>query len=424
MKNDVMILGQNAVYSCDTNSTGLNNNVLVVAGTGCGKTMSIMEARLLTTTESSLVVTCTKRQLVDKYTEYFQKLGYEVGEINFCKPQLSTQSYDPMAYVKSYQDIVFLAQSIIKADPQKKTATHVDPYWDQAACTLLSALIAKTMMEKKKANFNDVLECFDRIHLQEANSSSAIETGLEEEFCSIARKHPNCFAVTNWNNFISLPIRTAGCVYSTLASTISAIFTPELRKMMCLPNKADFRSLASRKSVLFVTTSAVNPALHSFIATFYGQLFKQLFEYGEEQPDGRLPIDVTVLADEFAVGAPVPNIGQLISVFRAKGISTVLLIQSESQLISLYGEADATTIINNSDTYIFMGGNDLTTAQNISKRVDKPLQDVLYLPLGREYICRRGTRPVETQRYDILNNKKYQEVTKAYENRIRQQKIK
>ena len=71
-----------------------------------------------------------------------------------------------------------------------------------------------------------------------------------------------------------------------------------------------------------------------------------------------------------------------------------------------------------------MGGNDLTTAQNISKRVDKPLQDVLYLPLGREYICRRGTRPVETQRYDILNNKKYQEVTKAYENRIRQRKIK
>ena len=149
-----------------------------------------------------------------------------------------------------------------------------------------------------------------------------------------------------------------------------------------------------------------------------------MFEYGEEQPDGRLPIDVTVLADEFAVGAPVPNIGQFISVFRAKGISTVLLIQSESQLISLYGEADAITIINNSDTYVFMGGNDLTTAQNISKRVDKPLQDVLYLKLGREYICRRGTRPVETQRYDILNNKKYQEVTKAYENRIRQQKIK
>lgn len=424
MKNDVMILGQNAVYSCDTDATGLNNNVLVVAGTGCGKTMSIMEARLLTTTESSLVVTCTKRQLVDKYNNYFQKLGYAVGEINFCKPQLSTQAYDPMTYVKSHQDIVFLAQSIIKADPQKKTATNVDPFWDQAACSLLTALISKTMMQIKNPSFSDVLDCFDRLQVQESKSGNMIETGLDEEFQSIERKYPNCFAVTNWHNFTSLPIRTAGCVYSTLASTIATIFTPELRKMMRLKQKTDFRALASKKSVLFVTTSAVNTALHSFVATFYSQMFKQLFEYGEEQPDGRLPVSVTILADEFAVGAPINNMSEFISVFRAKGISTVLLIQSESQLTSLYGEADATTIINNSDTYIFMGGNDLTTAQNISKRADKPLQDILYMPLGKEYIFRRGSKPIETQRYDILSNTKYQEVTKAYEKRIRRQQIK
>lgn len=420
MKKDVMILGNDAVYSCDTEKTGLNNNVLVVAGTGCGKTMSIIESRLLTTTESSLVVTCTKRQLVDKYSRHFRSIGYEVGEINFCKPQHSTLAYDPLSFVTSYQDIAYLASCVVKADPQKATNRSIDPYWDQTSCSLLSALISMTLMTKKHPSFSDVLDYFDRLTIYEDGRS--ITTSLDNIFNNIEKQDPQCFAIVNWRNFAVLPKNTAGCVYSTLASTISTIFTPELRKMMRMSRKINFRELATKKMVLFVTTSAVNSALYCFISTFYSQMFKQLFEFGEEQADGRLPLDVTVIADDFATGAPVQNMSEYISIFRAKGISTVLLIQSESQLTNLYNEAAATCIINNSDTYVFMGGNDLQTAQNISRRADRPLQDILWMPIGKEFIFRRGSKPVETSRYDICNDPMYQKVTKAYEKRVKAQK--
>ena len=142
MKVDRMILGEgsNAVFSTDCKETGLNNNVIVCASSGGGKTMSIMEPRLLETFHSSLIVTCTKRRIVDKYRDVFQKRGYTVQDLNFVKPAESNAAYDPLAYVSSYSDITFLAESIVKANPRKDNTT-ADPYWDDAYVSLLSALI-------------------------------------------------------------------------------------------------------------------------------------------------------------------------------------------------------------------------------------------------------------------------------------------
>lgn len=128
MKADKMILGegQNAVYSTDCNVTGLNNNVIVCASSGGGKTMSIIEPRLLETFHSSLIVTCTKRRIVDKYMDMFLKRSYTVLDLNFVSPTDSNTAYDPLAYVSSYSDITFLAESIVKANPRKENTT-ADP---------------------------------------------------------------------------------------------------------------------------------------------------------------------------------------------------------------------------------------------------------------------------------------------------------
>ena len=166
---------------------------------------------------------------------------------------------------------------------------------------------------------------------------------------------------------------------------------------------------------MFVSTSPVNPALHSFVNIFYSQLFKELFEYAEEQPDGRLPIPTHVLCDDFGTGGQVQNFPEYISIFREKQISVTLLLQSESQLISTYGETDAVTILNNADSYIYLGGMDLRTSQNISQRLNVPLEDVLYMPVGNEIIFRRGEKPIVTQRYDILNNPLYRKITEEYD---------
>ena len=129
---------------------------------------------------------------------------------------------------------------------------------------------------------------------------------------------------------------------------------------------------------------------------------------------------MSVLADDFATGSRILNFPEYISIFREKQISVVLLLQSESQLERMYGYEDSVTIIDNCDTYVYMGGMNLKTCRNISERLNLPLEDVLYMPLGHEVIFRRGQRPVLTQRYNIFNNRMYQKITKAYEKRLQE----
>jgi len=417
MMKERVILGENCCYSTDCGETGLNNNVIVCGGSGSGKTMSVSEPRLLETTTSSLIATVTKRRIVTKYMPLFRERGYEILDLNFVSPRESTCSFDPLKFVKGYSDITFLAKSIVKADPQKESRnTSADPYWDNAAISLLSAEIAYTMMKNDKATFSDVLDLHNSLVIEEGNGT--ISTSLDEKFNRLAAKDPNCFAVSCWKSFKNLPIRTAGCVFGTLNTTIDTIFSPALRKMMATKQNVDFEQLATRKTVLFVTTSAVNPSLHCFVNMFYAQAFKQLFEYAENRPDGVLPVPVHVLCDDFATGSRVLNFPEYISIFREKGISVTLLLQSESQLEQMYGSDNATTIINNCDSYIYLGGMDIRTAQTVSMRLNAPLEDVLYMPIGQEVLFRRGQRPIVTGRYDILKNELYRQVTEQYNSAI------
>ena len=418
MIKERMILGQNVVYSTDCNETGLNNNVLVCGGSGCGKTMSISEPKLLETKHSSLIATVTKRKLVHKYKPIFEKRGYTVEDLNFVHPTESNVAYDPLQYINSYSDITFLAESIVKANLGKDKSV-ADPYWNEAATSLLSAEIAYTLMTKDNAAFSDVLELHDSIDFKE--SGGQITTSLDRKFEALELKDPSCFTVSCWKSFRRLPIKTASCVFGALNTTIDTVFSPELRKMIASEKKIDFKEMATRKTVLFLSASAVNPALHCFINLFYAQAFKALFEYAESLPSGKLPIPVHVLCDDFATGSRILNFPEYISIFREKQISVTLLLQSESQLESMYGSDDATTIINNCDTYLYMGGMDLKTGRSVSERLNVPLEEVLYMPIGQICVFRRGQRPIITSRYDILKNEQYRQITKRYEDSIREQ---
>ena len=412
MMADKVILGENCVYSSDCEKTGLNNNILVCGSSGCGKTMSVSEPRLISTTNSSLVATVTKRRIINKYKSLFTERGYDVQDLDFVNPQRGDIGYDPLDYVSSYQDITYLAEGVVKANPRKEKSS-ADPYWDEAATSLLSAEIAYTLMTKDNASFTDVLKMHDSLNFEEYGGQ--IQTSYDEKFEFLAEKDPTCFAVSCWKSFHQLPIKTAACVFGTLNTTIDTIFSPELRKMMSMSRKVNFCDLASKKTVLFVTTSPVNPSLNCFVNMFYGHVFKQLFEFAENQVTGTLTVPVHVLCDDFATGSRILNFPEYISIFREKKISVTLLLQSESQLESMYGSDQATTIINNCDTYLYMGGMDLRTAQNVSLRLNVPLDEVLYMPIGQEILFRRGQRPIVTQRYDINKNPLYKQITEQYE---------
>lgn len=410
-----IILGENCEYETDITKTGVNNNVLVCGSSGCGKTVSIIEPRLLNTTQSSLIVTVTKRRIVDKYKRILKRRGFKVLDLNFVEPHKSNIGFNPLAYIETAKDIKFLAEALVMANP-KKERTSADPYWDSAAISLLRTEISAVMLEEDAPSFNDVLNLHNSMILDNGFSG---ESTCMEIFRVMAEQYPDTFPVSCWKSFKDLPEKTASCVHSTLNSALDSIFTTELREIMNKKNTIDFRELANEKTVLFITTSPVNNSLNYFINVFYSYLFKQLFEYAERQKNGVLPRPVQILYDDFATGGgKIMNFGELISILREKAISVTLLLQSESQLESMYGHSDAITIINNCDSYVYMGGNDIKTASNVSMRLNVPLDEVLYMPIGKIAVFRRGQRPIVTERYDITKEDKCVDVSKHFEKEV------
>lgn len=423
MRRDKMIFGEDVIVSTDCHKTGLNNNVLVCGSSGCGKTMSVIEPRLLETYNSNLIVTVTKRRIVEKYMSVFRERGYRVLDLNLIHPMKSNVIYDPLQYVKSYNDARFLAESIVMAESRKRI-TIADPYWDKAAMSLLTAEIGCIIKTNPKATFADVLNLNERLKITNEGfgNISKMETTLDREFEKFARSYPTHYANACWNTFHCVPIKTASCILSELNSAIDDMFSPELRRAMVNRRKINFKKFAEEKSVLFISSSAVNRTTHYFVNIFYGQMFKELFEYAQECPYGQLPIPIHVLCDDFATGGKILNFPEYISIFRETQMSVTMLIQSESQLQRMYSTADAITIINNCDTYIYMGGTDITTVRDISIKLNEPMDEILYMPLNREIIFRRGSKPIVTNRYNVLEDKRYQKITSDYEKK--QKKVK
>lgn len=406
---DSMIAAAGCVYSSDCAKTGLNNNRIIVGGSGSGKTMSITEPCLLHSHNRNLIVTATKARIVHKYRPLLQARGYRVEVLDFARLANCTVGYDPMRFVRTSEDVLFLAQSLVMANPRKENS-RADPYWDDMSVSLLSALIELERLETPDhACFADVIKRFNRLKINYLPGN--IQTNMDIDFHMLEMEYPGNAASAHWESFCHLPGKTAACVISALSTTIRYLFQQELQDMMRLPRSVDFMQFAREKTVLFVITSPVNPALSNLVSVFYGTAMKELFEVAEQMPDGKLPIPTHLICDDFATGAPIPNFAQYISIIREKELSVTLLCQSESQLESMYSPSEAITIINNCDTYVFTGGMDLKTAHSVSLRMNAPLDSVLALPVGKFVVFRRGQRAVCVQRYPILEDPQYQQLS-------------
>ena len=410
---DNIILGadKKLVFTSNSEETGLNNNILVVGSSGAGKTMSIVEPFLLETYNRNLVVSVSKRRIVDLFSPLFKKRGYNVHVLDFVNPCKSDWCFDPLNYINSYSDITFLAKSLVVS--QRKEQSSADPFWDEAAVSLLTALITYVLMTEANPSFGAVLNMLHGLKFEDG--AGTIITNYDDYFELIEEKEgSSSFAVVNYRSFCKLPIKTAGCVYSTLNASLDMVFSPELCKMFSLKQPVDYNELSSKKTVVFVITSAVDQGINTFINLFYTLTFKQLFQIAEESKKRKLPIDVCLIADDAAAGCPIPMLDSYIAVFREKGISLVLLLQSEAQLNTVYGNSAAITIKNNCDSYVFMGGNDLETAQHIALRSDKPVTDILELKVGKEMVFRRGMPYCKTDRYNILEDERYKQLITEY----------
>ena len=413
MEYDTFILGKDerCHVSTDCRDTNLNNNIVVVGGSGSGKTTAVMLPILMHLENANAVVIMTKWGMLSAVRRLLQKRGYKVHLLNLCDPASSEYSYDPLSYCKIDEDIRDLAHAIVYSAQGDRMARK-DPFWDTSAENLLEVVlwVVKHYAVLGKETMATALKLLDRLvwvlrcEWEDWEEDNDVWENYPAHLILEKFSANNDTLKTIWRGYTDLPEQTGSCVTSSMQVPLRAVFPSSVRKCVMNPKQFDFSELTKPKTVLFVYVSPVNTANHRFASLFYRQMFKTLFEIAEARKDRMLPYPVHVLCDDFATGAMIPDFDQQISIFREKRISATMLIQSESQLVSLYGKGRAQTIINNCDTYVYLGGMDTETCLNISQKANVPFDEVMDMPLGTEYFIRRGQKAIKTEKYDTFHD--------------------
>lgn len=369
--------------------TNMNNNDLIIGTSGCGKTGGYIVPMLQHPTESMVVVD-SKNNLVKKFSESLKAKGYQVHLIDFVNPKNSTCGYNPLQYVHrnsggnpSDQDLKSLAYAIV---PEMSTS---DPYWSSAARRYLSLLLANVLIRLPKGQQN--LQSVFRLHSyvceypQKAKDEMLhfIEeqpSGTNSSFANLVRQTFSLGAAE----------KTWACMTDFASTALSTYDSRELQYVFSRKKTLDFSMLGREKTVVFLNISDMDRAFDNIVNLFYLQLFRQLEEEASRNPDDRLRVPVRVVMDDFASGTVMDNFDKIISVIRSRDISVSIVIQSLSQLESLYGKGRAQTIINNCDHLLYMGGNDQDTLNFMATKVNKPASVVGQKPRDKMYLVTNG----------------------------------
>lgn len=390
-----MILAENQEYSLDCYKTQLNNNVLVVGASGAGKTRSIVTPNLLEAT-GSYIVSDPKGNLYKKYGDYLRENGYTVKKLDFTNPE-NSQGYNFFEYISCTQDIVSISHMLIYGDTK---GNHQDPFWDQAAQLLLQALIAylRESQTQEEQNLHNLLKlvtiCCANGDMD--NKESMMDCLMKDH----GRAHPNSYAVKTYNKFRTAASKTLRSILITVNAKLGLFDTPEIKKMSCT-DEMHIPKFGQEKTAVFVVVSDTDRSMDPLVNLFFTQAMNQLCLYADREcEDNCLPVPVRFILDDFATNCKIAQFPRMISSIRSRGISTMLMIQSEAQLTSSYGE-DGATIISNCDTYVYLGGNDVKTAQAVAERADVPTKKILNMPVGTNWIFRRGQVPINGKNLNL-----------------------
>lgn len=390
-----MILAENQEYSLDCYQTQLNNNVLVVGTTGAGKTRSIVTPNLLEAT-GSYIVSDPKGNLYNKYKRYLEEEGYVVKKLDFTNPEES-DGYNFFQYIQSTQDIITTAHMLIYDGDR---GNHVDPFWDQAAQLLLQALIAylKEAHHAYDQNLHNLLKlvtmCSSNGDLDDRESMT--DTIIKD----YARTHKDSYAVNTYNKFRVAASKTLRSILITVNAKLGLFDSPEV-KVMTANDDMEIPRIGLEKTAVFVVVSDTDRSMDPLANLFFTQAMNQLCRYADKHcKDNCLPVPVRFILDDFATNCKIAEFPRMIASIRSRGISTMLMIQAESQLTKCYGDDD-TTIIGNCDTYVYLGTNDVKTAQAVAERADVPMKKILYMPVGTNWIFRRGQSPINGKNFNL-----------------------
>lgn len=412
-----VILPNGSLISLDTGQTRRNNNIVCIGGSGTGKTCSLVEPNLIAAVDS-YILSDPKGSLQKKYGTYLQLKGYQVKHVDFIHPEQS-DGYNPLDYIRNNDDIQKLSHHIIFSGAYAEQNT-ADPFWIQSSELMLNMAIAYLVetggTEELPRNLSGISKIIQKI------DADAIERGkrceLDKLFDSlnyqdislssdsgVTLQKKKSWAYEQYQKFRMTPPKTMNCIIVTLQAVLAPLDTEGIRQMMSR-EELDFTSAGREKTVIFLTVSDTDRSKDSLINLFYAQALNELCTYADEKcPEYRLPVPVRFILDDFGTNCRIDNFENIISNIRSRNISAMLLLQSKSQLVASYQESSH-TILDNCDTMIYMGGNDIDTANLIGTRSNTPLYQIMEMPIGMHWLFRRGEKAQYQKTIEIYQPEK------------------
>lgn len=395
------ILSQNVRMSLDTRKTKLNNNVLIIGGSGAGKTFYEVKPNLMQMPDKcSFIVTDPKGEILRSTGEMLKNNGYNIKVINLIDMDQS-DCYNPFSYIREETDVIKLITNLI-ANTTPKGATSADPFWEKAEGMFLQALFYYVWLEvpPKRRNFETVLKLMGKAEVKEKGKPSQLDAIMKalEETSPLGSNHP---AVKQYNKCM----RGAGdTVRSIIISANSRLAFLENKKVLRILSR-DEMNLADigigvngdceTKTALFCVIPDSDKSYNFIIGMLYTQIFQELYYQADFNFGGRLPIHVTFMLDEFANVALPDDYCSLLSTMRSREISSVIIIQNLAQIKALFKETWE-TIPGNCDTLIYLGGNEQSTHKYISELLGKGTID------KRSSGETRGRQGSSSRNYDVL----------------------
>lgn len=403
------ILAKGCYISNNTWATGLNNNDIIIGPSGSGKTRGYVKPNILQCNES-MIIADTKGNLIKELKKPLEKAGYKVIDMNF-KNLAHSYGYNPFDYIRydkesgryNEQDILTIASAIVP-----KPASKNDPFWELAAKMYFTSAVAYTM------------ECLPE---DEHNLDSAITLSLQMGSGNYAKLieelecvNPDSLAARTYNLFKSTykSEKTEASILAILGEKFNGLILSELLKMYKSENRIDFSSLGREKTAVFLSISDTDRSKDRIISLFYTQALQALCNSADfDYEDCRLPVPVRFILDDFATNAYIPDFDKIISVIRSREIYVSIILQSITQLDALYGTSNAKTIINNCDNCLYLGGQDIDTANYMSFKANKSITTILNMPLDEAYLFTRGREPRIVEKYDITEHTRYRELPES-----------
>ena len=408
-----------------------NKNVLVVGGSGSGKTRFWLKPNLLQC-HSSYVVTDPKGTIVLECGNVMLKNGYKVkilNTINFKK----SMHYNPFAYVHSEKDILKLVTTLMTNT--KGEGSGGDPFWEKSERLLLTALIAYLHYEApvEEQNFATLLEMLNTMQVLEDDEE--YQNPVDLLFEELAKKKPNSFAGRQYKLYKLAAGKTAKSILISCGARLAPFDIQELRDLT-MYDELQLDTLGDKKTALFLIMSDTDSTFNFLISMVYTQLFNLLCDKADDVYGGKLPIHVRCLIDECANIGQIPNLEKLVATIRSREISACLVLQARSQLKAIYKD-NADTIVGNMDSQIFLGGSEPTTLKDLSEMLGKetidafntsdtrgnsPSYGTTFQKMGHELLSRdelavldggkcilqlRGVRPFLSDKYDLTQHPNY-----------------